>query len=493
MTTLTQLAGALPGAQCFGEATLTGLEYDSRAVAAGALFVAVVGERFDGHNFLADVMARGAAALVVERAEAVPAGVPYLLVKSCREALAPLACAFWGNPTKRLNLAGVTGTNGKTSTMRLMDAITRAAGETTGTIGTLGATVGETALPHDRTTPESVDLQRLFAQMLAAGATSATMEVASHALVMGRTAGCTFDIAAFTNLTQDHLDFHKTMEAYEAAKGMLFRDYAPRVAVLNTDDAAGARYAASNTAQQTLTYSPSGQAGADIWPVDVQLAVDSLRFTAKTPVGDVVVRLGFGGTFQIGNVLAAIGYGVARGFSPGTIAAGLAACPPVPGRFHPVQAGQDFAVLVDYAHTPDGVENVLKAARPLTPGRLITVFGCGGDRDRTKRPIMGRLARELSDIAIATSDNPRTEDPERILDDVIAGMAPPAPTSEGAQVYREVDRRKAIALAVGMAKQGDTIVIAGKGHEDYQIIGHTKHPFSDQDVAREEIEKCLSH
>lgn len=483
--TLTELSRALslPEVQVVGEATLTALEYDSRTVGPGALYVAVVGERFDGHDFLNEVVQKGAAAVVVERAEAAPAGTPYLLVPSCRAALAPLACAFWDNPTHKLCLAGVTGTNGKTSTMRLMDAIARAAGEVTGTIGTLGATVGDTALPHDRTTPESVDLQRLFAQMLAAGAHSASMEVASHALVMERTAGCQFEIAAFTNLTQDHLDFHKTMEAYEAAKGMLFRDYAPKVAVLNTDDAAGARYAADNQAGRVLTYSPSGKTSADIYPVNVQLAVDSLKFTAKTPSGDVAVNLGFGGTFQVGNVLAAIGYGIARGFSPETIAAGLAACPPVPGRFHPVQAGQDFAVLVDYAHTPDGVENVLKAARPLTPGRLITVFGCGGDRDRTKRPIMGRLARELSDIAIATSDNPRTEDPERILDDVIAG-------EDG--FLREVDRRKAIALAVGMAQKGDTIVIAGKGHEDYQIIGHTKHPFSDQEVAREEIEKCLS-
>ncbi|WP_394794817.1 UDP-N-acetylmuramoyl-L-alanyl-D-glutamate--2,6-diaminopimelate ligase [Armatimonas sp.] len=496
MTTLTQLAHALSpsGAQQRGEATLTALEYDSRAVVPGALFVAVVGERFDAHDFLPDVAARGAAAVVVERADAVPAGLPYLLVENCRTALAPLACAFWDNPTQKLCLAGITGTNGKTSTMRLIDAIVRASGEVTGSIGTLGATVGDVALPHDRTTPESADLQRLFAQMLAAGARSAAMEVASHALIMGRTAGCVFDVAVFTNLTQDHLDFHKTMEAYEAAKALLFTEYQPRVAVLNADDAAGARYAKSTTARQTLTYSPSGKMPADMIPEDIQLAVDSLKFTTKTPIGDVRVRLGFGGTFQIGNVLAAIGYGIARGFSPETIAAGLAACPPVPGRFHPVQAGQDFAVLVDYAHTPDGVENVLKAARPLTPGRLITVFGCGGDRDKTKRPLMGQLAKTLSDIAIATSDNPRTEDPEKILDDILAPpLSGAGGETGGNRVFREADRRKAIALAVSMAQKGDTIVIAGKGHEDYQIIGREKFPFSDQDVAREEIEKCLSH
>ena len=488
MTTLAQLATTLPEATLVGDASLTALEYDSRAVVPGALFIALVGGRFDGHDFLAEVVAKGAAAVVVERAEAAPPGVPYLLVPSCREALAPLACAFWSNPTHALYLAGVTGTNGKTSTMRLIDAIARAAGEVTGTIGTLGATVGDQSLPGEHTTPESPDLQKLFAQMVRAGAKSAAMEVSSHALAQGRTAGCRFAVAVFTNLTQDHLDYHKTMDAYATAKALLFTQYQPIHAVLNTDDSAGVRYAALTTADQLLTYSPSGNVAADIYPEDVQLAVDSLRFTAKTPLGDVPVRLGFGGTFQIGNVLAAIGYGVARGFSPDVIAAGLAACPPVPGRFHPVKAGQNFAVLVDYAHTPDGLENVLKAARPLTPGRLIAVFGCGGDRDKTKRPIMGKLAQSLADIAVATSDNPRTEDPEQILDDV---LAPSAPKNGGTNVIREVDRKKAIALAVGLAQKGDTIVIAGKGHEDYQIIGREKFPFSDLEIAREELEKCL--
>lgn len=482
MKTLSELSRALAEVRQSGEALLHSLDYDSRAVQPGSLYIAVKGERFDGHDFLPEVVAKGAVAAVVERADAVPAGVPYLLVPSSRAALAPLACAFWDHPTRKLFLAGVTGTNGKTSTMRLIDALARAAGDITGSIGTLGATVGQSALPHDRTTPEAPDLQRLFAQMLQAGARSAAMEVASHALALGRTQGCHFEVAVFTNLTQDHLDFHQTMAAYEEAKGMLFRDYQPGTAVLNTDDAAGRRYAADTTAKRILTYSPSGQR-ADIVAEALQLAVDSLRFVAKTPSGDIPVHLGFGGTFQVGNVLAAIGYGVARGLTTDVIAAGLATCPPVPGRFHPVQAGQDFAVLVDYAHTPDGLENVLKAARPLTSGRLIVVFGCGGDRDKTKRPLMGRLASSLADIAIATSDNPRTEDPEAILDDVLAGMqAPPA--------LREVDRRKAIRLAVGLAKAGDTIVIAGKGHEDYQIIGREKFPFSDLEVAREELEVC---
>uniref|UniRef100_UPI00286A7C3E Mur ligase family protein n=1 Tax=Armatimonas sp. TaxID=1872638 RepID=UPI00286A7C3E len=291
MMTLTTLAEKIPGAQVFGEAVLTVLEYDSRAVEPGALFVAVVGGRFDGHDFLADVVVKGAAAVVVERAEAVPPGVPYLLVSSCREVLASLACAFWGDPTQTLYLAGVTGTNGKTSTMRLIDAVARASGEVTGTIGTLGATVGDTLLSGEHTTPESPDLQKLFTQMCQAGATSASMEVSSHALAQGRTAGCCFDVAVFTNLTQDHLDYHKTMDAYASAKALLFTQYQPTHAVINTDDSTGVRYAALTTADQLITYSPSGNVAADIYPEDVQLAVDSLRFTAKTPIGDVSVRL----------------------------------------------------------------------------------------------------------------------------------------------------------------------------------------------------------
>jgi UDP-N-acetylmuramoyl-L-alanyl-D-glutamate--2,6-diaminopimelate ligase len=348
--------------------------------------------------------------------------------------------------------------------------------------------------------------------MLDVDATSAAMEVASHALVLGRTEGCLFDVGVFTNLTQDHLDFHGTMEAYRDAKGLLFTQYAAAAqaagkkfyAVLNWDDKAWDHYFTSLELpeNQVLTYgyqhenySQQGRIGKlrrkDDW-LDISVArdkvearVDGLKFNVRTPVGNVQVKLPFGGMFNVHNALAAIGYGVARGLSAEVIAEGLASCPPVPGRFQPVRAGQDFAVLVDYAHTPDGLENVLRSARPLTTGRLIAVFGCGGDRDRTKRPIMGRLAKELADVAVVTSDNPRREEPESIIDEILTGMN----DAGGAKVLRESDRRAAITLAVREAKPGDTIVIAGKGHENYQILASETIHFDDVEVASEEIQK----
>jgi UDP-N-acetylmuramoyl-L-alanyl-D-glutamate--2,6-diaminopimelate ligase len=504
---LSLLAGAVTNATITGgndSPPVTGVEYDSRQVGPGSLFIAVPGEKFDGHDFLPQVIAAGAAAVVVQADRSAGLGalpVPALIVPDCRAALAPLACRFWDNPTSKLYLAGVTGTNGKTTTTLMIDSIARAAGEITGTIGTLGSTVAGKSLPGDRTTPEAPDLQRLFAQMLDAGAKSAAMEVASHALVLGRTEGCLFDVGVFTNLTQDHLDYHGTMEAYRDAKGLLFTQYAEAAkaagkaftAVLNFQDTSelhsGAYYATITKASRVLKYGTADMGGMDICVIggagasSPQFKIDSLHFTARTPIGNVEVNLPFGGGFNLQNALAAIGYGVARELSPDVIAQGLANCPPVPGRFQPVRAGQEFAVLVDYAHTPDGLENVLRSARPLTTGRLIAVFGCGGNRDRTKRPKMGRLAKDLADIAIVTSDNPRREEPESIIDEILTGMK----SDTGASVFRESDRRAAIALAVREAKPGDTIVIAGKGHENYQILGDETIHFDDVEVAAEEI------
>jgi UDP-N-acetylmuramoyl-L-alanyl-D-glutamate--2,6-diaminopimelate ligase len=494
--TLEDLRDAVPGASLEGASgtiALNDLTLDSREVGPGAVFVAVPGERFDGHQFLPEVIAAGAAAVVVQADKAgeyTNLPVPRLIVPDSRKALAPLARRFWGDPTRSLYLAGVTGTNGKTTTALLIDSIARATGDKTGTIGTLGATIEGEALPGERTTPEAPDLQRLFAEMVARGVRSAAMEVASHALAQERTAGCAFDVGVFTNLTQDHLDYHVTMEAYRDAKAILFTDYADVaqeagksfVAVLNIGDEAGQYYASVTHALRTVTYAVEGT--ADIVPENVALYVDRITYTAKTPAGDVPVELGFGGTFNVANSLAAIGYGVARGLSPEVIAKGLAQCLPVPGRFQPVRAGQDFAVLVDYAHTPDGLENVLRSARPLTTGKLITVFGCGGNRDRTKRPKMGKLALDLSDIAVVTSDNPRREEPEAIIDEILTGMGGP-----GAEIHRESDRRKAIALAVSLAGPGDTVVIAGKGHENYQLVGDQTLHFDDVEVADEEIRR----
>ena len=492
----------VPSSEGRRDAVLSGVAYDSRQVAPGDLLVALVGERFDGHDYLAQVVEAGASALVVQenRAEKwqnLNLPVPLLVVPNCRAVLAPLATTFYDNPTQNLYLAGVTGTNGKTTTVRMIDSIARANGDVTGTIGTLGATVAGRALPGDRTTPEAPDLQKLFRAMVDAGAKSAAMEVASHALALGRTEGCLFDVGVFTNLTQDHLDFHGTMDNYRDAKGKLFTDYADAakaagkrfVAVLNVDDRAGYFYDSVSRAAEVLPYSAQGNiADALIVAHEVKAQVDSITFTASTQIGQILVKLPFGGGFNVANALAAIGYGVARGLSAETIAEGLATCPPVPGRFEPVKAGQDFAVLVDYAHTPDGLQNVLQSARPLTQGKLWVVFGCGGNRDKTKRPLMGKIACDLADVALATSDNPRRENPDAILDDVLAGMT----GGNRAQVIREADRRAAIALAVQGAKAGDTVVIAGKGHEDYQIIGDETFPFSDVAVAREEITKCLA-
>lgn len=511
---LPRLTEAVEGARVVGdsasETLLSGMTYDSRSVEKGCLFIGVPGEKFDGSDFIPAAVEAGAAAVVVQadRAERFEnLGVPRLIVPDARKAMAPLACAVYDNPTHKLYLAGVTGTNGKTTTTLLIDSIARAAGDITGTIGTLGATVAGRAIPHDRTTPEAPDLQRLFAEMLDAGAKSAAMEVASHALVLGRTEGCAFDVGVFTNLTQDHLDFHVTMEAYRDAKGILFGHY-PEVAraagkkftaVLNFDDDACDNYLGLLSDDDAfLFYSAhtpgrwSKAIGGTIYPENVKMYVDRITYTAKIPRhDDVRVELAFGGTFNVANSLAAVGYGVARGLSADVIAQGLATCKPVPGRFQPVRVSgthkeQDFAVLVDYAHTPDGLDNVLRSARPLTQGRLIAVFGCGGNRDRTKRPKMGRLALELADVAVVTSDNPRKEEPESIIDEILTGMDGP-----GATIHRDSDRRAAIAWAVQNAQAGDTVVIAGKGHEDYQILADRTIHFSDVEVAEEEIAACL--
>ena len=476
---------------------ITGVEYDSRRVGAGSLFVATVGEKFDGHDFVAAAVQAGAVAVEAKRAnEFSGLSVPVLVVSNGRNVLAPLACRFWENPTQRLFLTGVTGTNGKTTTCRMIDSIARAAGDTTGVLGTIGTTIAgrELPTPGDRTTPEAPDLQRLFAEMLEAGCQSAVMEVASHALSLGRVEGCAFDVGVFTNLTQDHLDYHGTMEAYRDAKGLLFTEYADAakaagkefVAVLPAYGETGHYYGDITRAGRTIYYAMDSRESAEIRITNPPaLLVDRITFDAETPVGKVSVNLPFGGGFNVENALAAIGYGVARGLSAEVIAEGLATCPPVPGRFQPVRAGQEFAILVDYAHTPDGLENVLRSARPLTDGKLIVVFGCGGNRDRTKRPKMGKLALDLADVAVVTSDNPRRENPDAILDEILAGM-----TGPGAEIVREADRRKAVALAVGRAKAGDTVVIAGKGHETYQIVGDETLPFDDVQVATEEIRRC---
>jgi len=488
---LADLHDRVEGARIVADAPgeVRGLSHDSRHVRPGDLFVCLVGSRFDGHDYAADALARGALALAVQedhlrdlRWDADRSKIPLLVVPDTRRALPALAVALYGDPTRTLKLVGVTGTNGKTTTTFLIASILRAAGLRTGTVGTLGAELMGETLPSDRTTPEADQLQALFAQMRARGAQAAVMEVSSHALAQYRTDGCAYDAAAFTNLTQDHLDYHNTLDEYFEAKMRLFRDYPavngkPFVASINLDDPRGA-IVARETRGRVLTYGIQNQ--ADITARDIRTEPGRTAFRASTPAGTFDAELNIGGTFQVYNALAAIGVGVGLGFATETIAQGLSALQAVPGRFESIPTGRGFHVIVDYAHSPDGLENLLDSARRLNPARLLIVFGCGGDRDRTKRPIMGRLAATRAEVAIVTSDNPRTEDPQAIIDEIRTGM-----NDATAKVIVEPDRRKAISLALQEARPGDLVLIAGKGHEDYQEIQGVKHPFDDRQVVRE--------
>jgi UDP-N-acetylmuramoyl-L-alanyl-D-glutamate--2,6-diaminopimelate ligase len=472
---------------------ITTLAYDSRKVGPGTLFFCVVGEKRDGHEFAGQVIEAGAAGLVVERELEV--AVPQVVVPSARAAMAPFAAAFWGDPTADLQVVGVTGTNGKTTTAHLVREILEAAGIRTGLMGTVKQVVGGTEEPVERTTPEGIDLQETFRRMLEGGDRACAMEVSSHAMALHRADAIHFDVAVFTNLTQDHLDFHRDMEDYFAAKRLLF-EAGPGVRIVNVDDPYGRRLAEEF---DCLTFSAEG-ADADYRASDVEFDAGGASFTVlmgrKTTVcrtnrpvnTEVRVRTGMPGHFNVANALGAFAAAEALGVDAGTAAAGLAAAARVPGRFEPIDEGQGFAVLVDYAHTPDSMENVLRAARRLTGGRLISVFGAGGDRDKAKRPLMGRAGGVLSDLAIVTSDNPRSEDPAAIVAEVAAGAR------EGdAELMVEVDRHAAIALALGRAEPGDTVVIAGKGHEQGQEFeGGRKVPFDDREVAREELRKLGS-
>jgi UDP-N-acetylmuramoyl-L-alanyl-D-glutamate--2,6-diaminopimelate ligase len=460
------------------EVEVTSLAYDSRKAGPGTLFFCVVGEKRDGHEFAAQVVEAGAVALVVERELEV--AVPQVVVPSARAAMAPFAAAFWGDPTAALKVVGVTGTNGKTTTAYLTREILEAAGIRTGLMGTVKQVVGGVEEPVERTTPEAIDLQETFRRMIDGGDRAVAMEVSSHALVLHRADRIHFDVAVFTNLTQDHLDFHQTMEEYFEAKRMLFAA-GPGVRIVNVDDPYGRRLAEEF---ECLTFSAEG-AAADYRATDVEFDAGGATFTVA---GKAEVRTGMPGHFNVANALAAFAAAEALGVDAGTAAAGLAEAARVPGRFEPIDEGQGFAVLVDYAHTPDSIENVLRAARRLTAGKLISVFGAGGDRDKAKRPLMGRAGGVLSDLAIVTSDNPRSEDPEAIVAEVAAGAG------EGdAELIIEVDRQAAIALAMGRAKPGDTVVIAGKGHEQGQEFeAGRKVPFDDREVAREELRKLGS-
>ncbi len=495
---LAELSDALPGdaahvAGSGADPEIADVAFDSRAAGPGTLFFCVRGSSADGHDFAPAVVDAGAAALVVEHE--LDLDVPQLVVADSRLAMGPIAAGFFGNPSAELNMIGVTGTNGKTTTAFLIRAILEQAGVRCGLLGTVKQIVGGLAEPVERTTPEAIDLQRTFRRMLDAGDRACVMEVSSHALSLGRADCIDFDVAGFTNLTQDHLDFHADMEDYFAAKRLLFvpgdGGRAPATAVINVDDPYGQRLAADVArlgGTKLTTFSAVGHL-ADLTAHDVGFDAAGASFTLHGAGAAREVRLRLPGHFNVENALAALGSTLAAGVEIDDAVAGLAAADPVPGRMEPIDAGQDFGVIVDYAHTPDSLENVLRAARLLTDGTLICAFGCGGDRDHSKRPLMGRAGSELSNLAVITSDNPRSEDPEAIIEMVLAGVS----ADRRACTEVEPDRRAAIALALSRAKAGDLVVIAGKGHEQGQEFADgRKIPFDDRDVAREELERLAS-
>jgi UDP-N-acetylmuramoyl-L-alanyl-D-glutamate--2,6-diaminopimelate ligase len=450
------------------------LAYDTRAVTAGALYFCVRGGRVDGHDLAWEAIERGAVALVVERP--LDVDVPQLVVPSVREAMAIAADSFFGEPTKELELAGVTGTNGKTTTAFLLRGILEAGRRRPGLVGTIEWQVGDELRPAPFTTPEAIDLQRLFRHMLDAGNRSAAVEASSHGAAFHRLDRVRFDALVFTNLSQDHLDLHGTMDGYFDAKRRLFTGAQPPPAAVCVDDEWGSRLAADlEDAHRAplVTFGLSDR--AEIRPDRLELGPDGSRFVAA----GIEIETPLRGQFNVVNVLGAVAAGLLLDVDEDAIAEGVAGVHGVPGRFEAVDEGQPFAVLVDYAHTPDSLATVLDAARGLGSGRVIVVFGAGGDRDRGKRPLMGRVAVERSDLAIVTSDNPRSEDPLAIIQDVLQGT--------GVDVEIDPDRRSAIARAIALASEGDVVVIAGKGHEQGQDVGGVVAPFDDREAAREAL------
>lgn len=455
------LAGVALTERRAGDVECSGICYDTRTMEPGCLFVALPGYKTDGHKYIAQALEQGAAAVLCQHP---PEGEgPWLVTPDARAALAAVSANWFGHPARDLTLLAVTGTNGKTTTTYLLKAMLEGVlGARVGLIGTNQNMVGEEVLPAHRTTPESYEVQQLLREMADAGCTHVVMEASSHALVLHRLDGLRFRAGIFTNLTQDHLDFHGTMEAYRDAKGLLFRQ--SDTAVLNLDDEAG-RYFARTVAVPRLTYSERRDE-ADLTAKNLRLFPDRVEFEAVAAGAISRVRLPIPGGFTVYNALGVLTCGLALGLPLVDCADALAKAPGVKGRIEVVPVPADFAVIIDYAHTPDALENILTTVRDFTAGRVICLFGCGGDRDRTKRPQMGAIAGSLADVAVVTSDNPRTEEPEAIIRDILPGLEGTA-----AEVVVEPDRRAAIRRALSLAKPGDTVVLAGKGHETYQEVG----------------------
>jgi UDP-N-acetylmuramoyl-L-alanyl-D-glutamate--2,6-diaminopimelate ligase len=466
---------------------VTGIAYDSRQVAPGAIFFALRGVNADGARFVPQAIANGAIAVVAETPAPAGSTLPWLQVTNARAAMAEAAAAFYRNPSEELALVGITGTNGKTTTSYVLASIFEAAGIKCGRIGTIAYTVGGREVDASRTTPESPELQRMLRDMVGQGAGACAMEVSSHALALRRVDSLRFAAGVFTNLTRDHLDFHGDMESYFVAKRRLFEILPDgAVGVINVDDRRGAELLAA--ARRPVTYAID--AAADVRPGPLSFSLDGLAFEVRTPRGTFQVESALVGRPNAYNILAAAATAMALDLPFSAIETGIARLEHVPGRFQVVSGGgDDVRVIVDYAHTDDALKNLLETARPLATGRLVTVFGCGGDRDRTKRPLMGAVAARLSDLVIVTSDNPRSEDAARIIEEIQRGIVTPAERlgargPKGTPSIAIVDRREAIARAIQDARPGDLVLIAGKGHEKYQVIGDKTLPFDDVEVAR---------
>ena len=484
---LASLLNLLPEVKILGSAEkiITDITADSRTVQAGSLFIALRGATVDGHKFLPMAAAKGAvAALVEEVPPEPPEGVTLLVVPDTRAAMELITPYFYDYPGKRLRMVGVTGTNGKTTTTNIIRLILRKAGHKVGLIGTINIMIEDEETVSHNTTPDVVDLQKTLYAMVCAGCDYCVMEVSSHALALKRVAGIEYDCAVLTNITQDHLDFHKTMENYRDAKSLLFEHLTDgnktnKNAVFNMDDPSSAVIKA-RTKARAWTYGKGEE--NDIHPLRFTVAPKHMQLALATPVGEMDLELKITGEFNVYNVMSAVGAMLAEGISKETIVAVLDGFDGVPGRFQLVEAGQPYTVIVDYAHTPDGLENVLHTARSITRGKLWVVFGCGGDRDNKKRPIMGGLALELADKVVVTSDNPRTEDPELIIDEIFTALQN---VPAGKEVFRLSDRREAINFALANAAAEDVILIAGKGHENYQILKDRTIHFDDKEVVLE--------
>lgn len=496
MKTIGQLADLLEDAVIIGnrDTVITGIEHDSRKVQQGTLFVCIPGVHVDGHKFIPQAVAAGASAIVTTHEDIeVPQGIAVLRVKELQPALDTIVPYFHDYPARKMRVVGITGTNGKTTTSYITRAILRKAGYKVGLIGTIQIMIEDEVLPIHNTTPDVVELQHTLAMMRDKGMDYVVMEVSSHALDQNRVAGIEFDTAVFTNLTQDHLDYHKTLENYMLAKAKLFDHVSEqgckqgKTAVVNIDDAASATMLAHAKCDH-LMYAIEKE--ADLRATDILVHANGAEFVLHhESFGEMKLSLHITGIFNVYNVMSAVGAALSEHIDASVIKEALEAFTAVPGRFELVKAGQDFSIIVDYAHTPDGVENVLKTARKIAKRRIIAVFGCGGDRDRTKRPIMGRLAAELADVVIATSDNPRTEDPAFILSQVEEGVEEAIGTKHHELI---VDRRQAIYRAVEMAEKDDIVVILGKGHENYQILKDKTIHFDDKEEARAAVAAKLA-